>query len=143
MSSVSEDRAFIAVCRSLATLARCTHRDVGAVVVNYGLSTEGRIVGHGYNHGPDNKPTCIEGYCPRGTLPPGQGASDYSDCITVHAELSAMIMASEALCEGATLYVNSEPCFMCYRVAEASKIARLVWQSDGEHGMHERQLGKP
>jgi dCMP deaminase len=129
----------IMVCRSLASLARCTHRDVGAIIaIEYHGNV--RIVGHGYNRGPKDKPTCIEGGCPRGTLPPGQGQPDYSDCITVHAEMAAMLMAGSALCGGATLYVNSEPCFMCYRVAKSVGIARVVWQSDGEHVGHERQF---
>lgn len=133
-----EDRAFMGVARSFATLARCTHRNVGAVVV-----ADGRVIGHGYAKGPDYKPTCLEGGCERGKLPAGQGKSDYSDCITVHAEVRAIVMAGEVFCNGATMYVNSEPCFMCYRVAEDAGIYRVIWQSDGEPRMHERQLGKP
>ena len=125
------------VARSIATLARCTHRNVGAVVV-----ADDRIVGHGYNKGPENRATCINGGCPRGTLPPGQGASDYSDCITVHAEVFAITMAGSAFCTGATMYVNSEPCFMCYRIAEGAGLYRVVWQAEGESRMHERQLLK-
>lgn len=137
MIGTAEDRAFMGVARSIATLARCTHRNVGAAVV-----FEGRVIGHGYNKGPETRATCLEGGCPRGTLPPGQGASDYGDCIAVHAEVAAMIMAGEAFTKGSDLYVSSEPCFMCYRIAEGSGIIRVVWQADGESRMHERHLLK-
>jgi len=127
------------VAKSISGLARCTHRNVGAVVV----SSEGRILGHGYAKGPYGQPTCIQGGCPRGKLPAGQGKSDYSDCITVHAEVGAIVMASPQFWHAATLYVNSEPCFMCYRVAEGSGIYRVVWQGGNEWDMYERHFFKP
>jgi len=133
-----QDHSFLSVARAFATRANCSHRNVGAVVVS-----DGCIIGHGYNKGPDYKITCIQGGCPRGLLPPGEGKQDYSDCITVHAEVAALLMAGTFAAQGATLYVNSEPCFMCYRIAEGAGITRVVWQSDGEHQLHERHLGKP
>jgi dCMP deaminase len=119
------DALFIRVAETFSELAHCTHRNVGAVVV----SDEGRIWGHGYNKPAWTGKRCDKGDCPRGLLAPGQGAADYSDCITVHAEISAMMMAGSSLCEGSTLYVNSEPCIMCFRVAEAQLIRRIVWSS--------------
>jgi deoxycytidylate deaminase len=136
------DRSFMNVARALAGMARCTHRNVGAIVVVHDQD-EYRIVGNGYNKGPVHKLSCIDGQCPRGQLPRGEGKSDYSDCITVHAEVMAMLMAGSTFCNESTLYVNSEPCFMCYRIAEGAGVARIVWQTDGESAMHERQIGKP
>jgi deoxycytidylate deaminase len=138
----NRDRTFMEVARALSMMAWCTHRNVGAVVVAQEAG-EYRIVGHGYNKGPDRKAICTMGGCPRGQLPPGEGKNDYSDCISVHAEVMAMLMAGSIFCNESTLYVNSEPCFMCYRIAEGSGIARIVWKTDGESAMHERQLGKP
>jgi dCMP deaminase len=136
MGDLEQDRDAIAACRSLAAKARCTHRNVGAIVISFG----GVISGHGWNKGPEGRPACVDGGCLRGQLPPGQGASDYSDCITVHAEVNAMLMSGLSYCNGSTLYVNSEPCFMCYRIAEVAGIFRVVWQSDGETSMHERHF---
>jgi len=132
-----EELAYMAVARAIATMADCTHRNVGAVVVS-----EGKIVGHGFNKGADRHPTCNRGGCPRGKLPRGEGKQDYSDCIAVHAEILAIFMAGQSLCEGGVLYVNSEPCFMCYRVAEVAGIVRVIWQTTDESSMYERQLGR-
>lgn len=122
--------------RSFAALASCTHRNVGAVVV----SDDDRIFGHGFNKAADRYKLCTDGGCPRGQLPAGQGKPDYSDCITVHAEVVAITMAGQSLCEGSTLYVNSMPCPMCFRVAEGAGIRRVVWQLPDGYSLAERQF---
>ena len=130
------DQVMMQVARDFSSLASCTHRNVGAVVV----STEGRIWGHGYNRASDRHKLCTDGGCPRCKLPAGKGAADYSDCITVHAEVNAIKMAGDSLCDGSTLYVNSQPCPMCWRVAEGSGLWRVVWVDEDGYRLKERQF---
>lgn len=136
MTITDFDLVFMRVADAFADLAKCTHRNVGAVVV----SDDGRIWGHGYNRPPDDQKSCLKGDCMRGLLAPGQGAPDYSDCITVHAEIGAMMMAGSTLCEASTLYVNSMPCPMCLRVAEGNLVRRVVWSVPDRTGLFEKQF---
>lgn len=128
------DQVMMQVARNFSSLASCTHRNVGAVVA----SSEGRIWGHGYNKAADRYKLCTDGGCPRGQLPAGQGKPDYSDCNTVHAEVNAIKMAGDDLCDGSTLYVNSYPCKMCWTIAEGSGLYRVVWAQDDGYNLQER-----
>lgn len=130
------DQVMMQIARDFSSLAKCSHRCVGAVVT----SSDGRIWGHGYNKAADRHKNCMDGGCPRGLLPAGQGLSDYSDCNTVHAEVNAIKMAGDSLCEGSTMYVNSHPCPMCWRVAEGSGLWRVVWVDEDGYRLQERQF---
>lgn len=130
------DQVMMQIARDFSSLAKCSHRCVGAVVT----SSDGRIWGHGYNKAADRFKNCMDGGCPRGLLPAGQGLSDYSDCNTVHAEVNAIKMAGDSLCEGSTMYVNSHPCPMCWRVAEGSGLWRVVWVDEDGYRLQERQF---
>lgn len=130
------DQVMMQVARNFSSLANCTHRNVGAVVVSH----DGRIWGHGYNRAADRHKNCSDGGCPRGLLPAGEGRPDYSDCITVHAEVNAIKMAGDSLCEGSSLYVNSYPCLMCWRIAEGSGLWRVIWAEDDGYRLQERQF---
>jgi deoxycytidylate deaminase len=130
------DKVMMQIAGNISTLASCTHRNVGALVVSF----EGRIWGHGYAKAADRHKLCTDGGCPRGLLPAGQGEKDYSDCITVHAEVNAITMSGDALCDGSTLYVNSYPCPMCWRIAEGSGLYRVVWTDGDDLPLQERQF---
>lgn len=127
-----EDHKFVAECDDLASVNMCSHRDVGAIVIG----KKGDQLGSGRNLSvPLGDPSnCVEGSCPRGLLPPGRGASDYSDCNAVHAEFFAIASALGAhgtmATVNGTMYVNSMPCPMCFRLCMSVSIRRVVWRGD-------------
>jgi dCMP deaminase len=120
-------KEYMTRCDEIAKGAKCSHRNVGAIVV-----WAGSVVGRGYNRAPIETGTipCIDGGCPRGKLPRGEGAKDYSDCIAVHAEFMAIIRAGIHYCRDATLYVNSRPCSICHKQAFASGIKEIVFRNE-------------
>jgi deoxycytidylate deaminase len=137
-----EDEDFLDRCDELSRGEYCSHRNVGAIVVD----KNGCERGHGRNIGvPLSKVTCTGGACPRGLLPPGRGSNDYSDCIAVHAEFFAITQALRNSgvhgIYGSTMYVNSLPCSMCIKHCMAVGVIRIVWH-DEAGGAGERLLGE-
>src|SRR5690606_5427616 len=84
--------------------AKCTRRQVGAVLVK-----DGHIISTGYNGTPSGRPNCTEGGCPRGKLTYDEvpGGMDYSavPCTGIHAEANALLRAGSRAV-GCVLYVN-------------------------------------
>lgn len=120
------DETWLEVCGVMARRAKCTRRQVGAVVVK-----DNRLISSGYNGAPPNRPHCTDGACPRGLLK-GPLPEDYEKypCIAVHAELNALLRAgSEA--EGAELYCTDKPCLQCQNAIMGAKIMAVFWP--GEH----------
>lgn len=113
---------WLAECDRLASVNLCTHRDVGAIIVKgEEMVSCGRNTMPGFD-------ACVLGGCPRGKLPPGQGAADYRDCVAVHAEQNAIIRAGLLLCRGSLMVVNSLPCHVCLRMARGAEIALVVYR---------------
>ena len=137
------DEQFLTICDTVASEEYCTHRNVGAVVVEPDSTYGPKVRGQGRNTTvPVNGPLCFEGGCARGQLPRGEGAADYSDCSAVHAEFAAIFSAGPEGCRGATLYVNSLPCTMCWKMIGYSGLARVVWRgADGK--VIQRQIVSP
>lgn len=108
-----------------STMATCSRRKVGAVVVK-----DKKVLGEGFNGVVSGKTHCIDGGCPRGQLSYDEvpASADYNlfPCSAIHAEANAMYRAGEAACEGATLYVNAEPCGQCSALIERFKIKEVV-----------------
>lgn len=142
------DEYFMGIAEAAAARADCTRAKVGAVIVD----SARRIAGAGYNGAPPGVPGCLEGACPRGRhyrqvvagqpeaiqvvcacgnpwpchLAASPNAGDYEDCISLHAELNAVIYAGRDRCSGATIYVTRNPCSWCMKVIMAAGIARVV-----------------
>lgn len=97
------------------------------------LSRRNRIIGQGYNGTVPGIPGCLEGNCPRGLKSYDEvpANSDYSDCISAHAERNAIEDAmgkgvSAAELREATLYCTREPCPQCGTLIAAAGISRVV-----------------
>jgi dCMP deaminase len=100
----------MSILRREKSLADCTRRQVGAVLVKDGI-----IVGKGHNRLPDG--SCTEGHCPRGQMsyaeqPPDIGYAA-SGCFSDHAEDAALRDAGDRAV-GAIAYVSEWPCARCY-----------------------------
>lgn len=145
------DQWALAVAEAVATRADCTRRKVGAVI----LDTEHRIVSTGYNGADPGGPSCLAGECPRGrhylapkrhdplglamcncghTWPCPQAVDPGSSydtgpgmCISVHAELNAILFADRSRLTNATLYCTEEPCLGCSKLIRSTPIKWVVW----------------
>jgi dCMP deaminase len=131
---------FLAAAQWAATRADCTRLQVGAVI------TAGqRVWASGYNGPPESgQPGCLAGACPRGQLSyeesPGwrSGNHDYSNCISVHAEVNAMhqFMPIRKTVENspyggiAHIWVTHEPCRACMELIRVHGLI-LHWPGHG------------
>lgn len=125
----SWDAFYLAGAQWAATRADCRRSKVGAILV----SRHHRILGQGFNGTVPGIPGCLEGNCPRGlkSYDDVPADSDYSDCISTHAERNAIedamhkgIPASEL--QASTLYCTREPCPACRTLINSAGISRVV-----------------
>lgn len=109
------DQYFLGVAKAVAARADCRRRKVGAVIV----CSSNRIWATGYNGTPENKQTgCLSGACSRGLLTHKElpAYSDYSNCISVHAEENALQQFSRSEFDRTIqfrMYVTEPPCRRC------------------------------
>lgn len=121
----SWDDFFLGLAEYWSTMATCSRRQVGAVVV------QGRkVIGNGFNGVASGKLHCVDGGCPRGqsTVDEVPHNADYNafPCRAIHAEHNAILQAGLANCAGATIYITDEPCQQCLNLIEHAKIGRIV-----------------
>lgn len=128
------DETWVAVASAIAARSRCEKRQVGCVLV----SADNREHWVGYNGPPAGfwKPVELEGkpdcrfYCP-------QGASDRGTlCVSVHAEINALIQSSRRGREGGTAYVTAAPCWKCALALANSGVVQVVsppYEADRAH----------
>lgn len=148
LSRPSWDDFFKGLAVYWSQMSTCSRRKVGAVVVR-----DRMVLGEGFNGVVSGKTHCIDGGCPRGQhynikrwshqsgdfdfcicgnrLPCPDAATpgaDYNQfpCHAIHAEANALYRAGLDACDGATLYVNAEPCLQCTALIERFKIKEVV-----------------
>lgn len=109
-------------------LSTCSRRQYGAII----LSTDGRVIGVGYNGSAPKDGHCNEGACPRAltTVPHG---SQYDNCIAIHAEANAIMWSDKSLRNGSTLIVNGPPCYSCAKLIASSGITKVVCRYDSSY----------
>ncbi|EMF02408.1 hypothetical protein J7W19_29335 [Streptomyces mobaraensis NBRC 13819 = DSM 40847] len=126
------DTYFIEGAKWASTRADCTRSQVGALLVD----GNNELIKSGYNGAPAGVPGCASaGACPRGKLSAEECApdSDYSNCISDHAERNAIRRCPPHELPNATLYSTRRPCPACWTLIEAAGICRVVWiEEDGE-----------
>jgi deoxycytidylate deaminase len=71
------------------------------------------------------KSSCSE-FCPRGGS--DDRGTNYSNCISVHAEANALLFADRRDYEGGTIYVTNPCCWDCAKLVGNSGVARVVVQ---------------
>ena len=125
MTRKSWDSFFLDLAKLWSTMATCSRRKVGAVVVK-----DRKVIGNGFNGVASGMVHCDVGGCPRGSMsvrnvPPG---SDYNlfPCYAIHAEHNAILQAGLESCKGATLYCTDQPCQQCANLIEHAGITRIV-----------------
>ena len=121
----SWDEYFMTLANQVATRTTCVRRGVGCVLVR-----DKRILATGYNGAPTGLRHCYETGCLRQQLnvPSGQ---NHELCRALHAEQNALIQAARygISVEGATLYVNTQPCVLCAKMIINAGIVEVVYQN--------------
>lgn len=114
----SWDAYFIDISEMVATRATCDRKHVGAVIV-----MQNRIVATGYNGSVPGASHCDE-----------VGHDMVNDhCVrTIHAEANAIAQAAKfgIDVDGAVLYTNTFPCWICFKLIASAGIARVVYDAE-------------
>lgn len=109
---------FVSMAHLISRRATCDRKHVGAVLVR-----EKRVISSGYNGSVPGLPHCDdvghdmdEGHCVR----------------TIHAEVNAISQAARfgQSVLGASLYVNTFPCWPCFKILAASGIGTIFFDDD-------------
>lgn len=116
------DAYFLEIAEVVATRSTCDRKHVGAVLVRDRV-----ILATGYNGSVRELPHCDEeGH----DLVETNGAPN---CVrTVHAEMNAVAQAARngVRTDGAKLYVNTYPCWPCFKVLANAGIVEVVYTGD-------------
>lgn len=121
----SWDEYFMTLANEVATRTTCMRRSVGAVIVK-----DRRILATGYNGVPSGLAHCTQVGCLRQQLgiPSGQRQEI---CRGLHAEQNAIIQAARygINIDGASIYVNTQPCVTCAKMLINSGIQEVIYQN--------------
>ena len=136
----SKDNYYLGLAEAAAKRSTCIRRQYGAVIVK-----NDEVVSTGYNGAPRGEPNCVDcGDCQREALNIPKGER-YELCVSVHAEMNAIISAARRDMVGSTIYIvgiekdgsyaNPAPCIMCRRAIVNAGITRCVGRlQDGSVG---------
>lgn len=129
----SWDAYFIKIAEMVATRATCPRKRLGTVIVK-----DKRIIATGYNGAPPHQPHCDEVGCklvPTHVLVEGKDVVKDHCVRTLHAEQNAVIQCAVhgVSCEGATIYLTINPCYLCAKMICAAGLKRVVYKSDYFH----------
>ena len=119
----SWDEYFMTLANQVATRTTCIRRAVGCVLVR-----DKRIIATGYNGAPSGLRHCAEIGCMRQQLGVPSGQKNEL-CRALHAEQNALIQAARygLSVEGATIYVNTQPCVLCAKMLINAGICEIVY----------------
>jgi len=120
------DEYFMDIVDLVSKRSTCLRRQVGALIVK-----DKRILTTGYNGSPVGTKHCSEVGCERDRLgiPSGQR---HEICRATHAEQNAIAQAAYSgisVKEG-TLYVTTQPCVLCAKLAINAGINKIVFRGD-------------
>ena len=126
---VSKENYYLDIAQTVAERCTCLRKRYGAIIVKNDV-----ILSTGYNGAPRGRENCIDlAYCMRNKLNIPQGER-YEMCQAVHAEANAIINASPADMNGATLYlvglengkrIEAKPCARCEKLIRNAQIRRV------------------
>ena len=126
-----KDTYYLDIAAAISKRSTCLRRQYGAVIVN-----NDEVIATGYNGAPRGEMNCNEaGICWREAhnIPHGE---QYEKCVSVHAEMNAIISAARKEMLGGTLFLygyegrkpmkNPLPCTICRRLIKNAGINRVV-----------------
>lgn len=145
---ISKDEYYLGIAEAVLRRATCFRRRFGAVIV----SKNDEIMSTGYNGAPRGKEDCLQkGFCNKNRQHE-QAHSSYNTCMSVHAEMNAIISTARRDMIDGTLYLvgkqyeegktvdtfpyveNSNPCVICKRLIMNSGLKRVVTKGQDENG---------
>lgn len=122
----SWDEYFMSIVELVKTRSTCLRRQVGALIVK-----DKRILASGYNGAPVGCKHCEETGCLRDQLnvPSGQR---HEICRATHAEQNAIAQAaySGTSVKDSVLYVTTQPCVLCAKLAINAGITKIVFKGE-------------
>lgn len=122
----SWDEYFMSIVELIKTRSTCLRRQVGALIVK-----DKRILATGYNGAPVGCKHCGETGCLRDKLnvPSGQR---HEICRATHAEQNAIAQAaySGTSVKDGIMYVTTQPCVLCAKLAINAGISKIVFNGD-------------
>lgn len=140
-----KDTYYLDIALAVSKRSTCLKRHYGCVIVKDDI-----IIATGYNGSPRGDTNCCDaGYCGRQNA---ERYTGYENCVSVHAEQNALIAASHAMLQGASLYLACEeytfnedkselweeeiwdfkedmdpkPCGICMRMIKNAGIRRII-----------------
>lgn len=121
----SWEKTWFTVAEAMEARAKCTRRQVGAVLVK-----GDKLVEAGYNGTPPKRLECGAGGCPRGEYTHDQipKDADYNQfpCKAIHAEANCLIRAGRKA-KGCYLYVTQPPCQQCQNLILGAGVEYVIW----------------
>ena len=122
----SWDEYFMDIVDLVSKRSTCLRRQVGALIVK-----DKRILTTGYNGSPVGTKHCLEVGCERERLgiPSGQR---HEICRATHAEQNAIAQAaySGTSVKDGILYVTTQPCVLCAKLAINAGIVKIIFRGD-------------
>ena len=122
---------YLDIAETVSERSTCLKRTYGAIIVN-----NDEIISSGFNGAPRGITSCMErSGCLRENSKRG---TDYSNCLSTHAEMNAIISASRQEMIGSTLYLvgkdrltknyieNPSPCSICKRLIINAGIKEVI-----------------
>jgi dCMP deaminase len=129
---LSWDNYFLEIAKAVALRSDCRRSQVGAVLAD---NDSHRILATGYVGVAPGDPGCLSGACPRGlkSYADRPAYSDYSDCISTHAEQNCFDYAVRWYGDSypyhnTTMYSTRRPCEACLNYCTPD-IRRFVFLS--------------
>lgn len=109
MERLSKTEYYLGIANAVSKRSSCLTKHWGAVIVK-----DDTIVSTGYNGAPRKVQDCMErGFCKlaeyRRKTNSGRGTC-YEQCVSVHAEMNAIIFANKEDLKDSTLYLFGEEC---------------------------------
>lgn len=141
MERISKDMYYCNIAEAVSQRSTCLMKHWGAVIVK-----DDTIISTGFNGAPRHIDDCLSkgncrllNYRKKNNLPRGTG---YEQCLSVHAEMNAIIFADKESLKGATLYLcgkeildfegneyyvkNPAPCNQCKKMIINAGIEKVV-----------------
>lgn len=128
---------YLDIAETVSERSTCLKRMYGAIIVN-----NDEIVSSGFNGAPRGISSCLEKHkCFRESSDRG---TDYSNCLSTHAEMNAIISASRKEMINGVLYlvgknksdntyvINPSPCSICKRLIVNSGIKEVIVRTSKE-----------
>ncbi len=118
MTRPSWDEYFMSICEAVSTRATCNRKHVGSIIVK-----NNRVISTGYNGALAGTPSCDD----------AGHIIENSHCIKVsHSEANAVYYAARygVALEGSTIYINTYPCWECFKAIASVGIERIVYKDE-------------